>query len=136
VNFEEVKAFMKEVGWGFLATTNGDRASVRPVGGCGWFGKEFWCATGLKDAKTVDIEKVPHVEYCFADKEGKHIRLSGKCSVSTEKADKQELLDLLPVMKQYVGDADNPDYVVLRLKPERIRYMGSDEMQYKEVSLD
>ncbi len=136
MNFEELKSFMKQVGWGFLATTNGDRASVRPMGGGCWFGKEFWCATGLKDAKTADIKKAPYVEYCFADKEGKHVRLSGKCVVSTDRADKEKLLDFMPAMKQYVGDADNPDYVVLRLTPERIRYMGSDDMQYTEVSLD
>ena len=136
MNFDELKAFMKEAGWGFLATSNGERASVRPMGGCDWFGKEFWCATGLKDAKTADIKKVPDVEYCFAAKDGRHVRLAGKCTISTDKADKQELLDRMPSMKQYVGDADNPDYVVLRLRPERARYMSLDAMQYAEVSLD
>ncbi|MCD6328121.1 pyridoxamine 5'-phosphate oxidase family protein [bacterium] len=136
MNFEELKAFMKESHWGYLATTDGKRASVRPMSGCGWFGKEFWCATGMKDAKTDDIKKTPYVEYCFSDKEGRHVRLSGKCIISTEKADKQKLLDFMPILKQYVGDADSPDYIVLRLIPDSIRLMGPTDMKYTEVSLD
>ena len=136
MDFEGLKAVMKEARWGYLATTNGKRPGVRPMGGCGWFGKEFWCATGLKDSKTQDIKEVPYVEYCFSDKEGRHVRLFGKCEVSTDVEKKGKLLELHPVLKQYVGDANNPDYVVLILRPESVRFMDSEDMQYREVSLD
>ncbi|MBN1592135.1 MAG: pyridoxamine 5'-phosphate oxidase family protein [Candidatus Coatesbacteria bacterium] len=136
MNFDELKALMERARWGYLATTDGERPGVRPMGGCGWFGKEFWCATGMKDDKTQDIKKRPHIEYCFCDDKGMHVRLSGKCEISTDKDDKRKLLDFMPMLKDYVGDADNPDYIVLRLKPEKIRLMDMNSMKYEDVSID
>ena len=36
-----VKNFMKEVGWGFLATSDGIKVGVRPMGSCVWMDNEL-----------------------------------------------------------------------------------------------
>jgi len=35
MNMEDVKQLRKEVGWGFLGTTDGKKVGVRPMGGWG-----------------------------------------------------------------------------------------------------
>lgn len=135
MNLEEAKKVMKDADNGFLATTDGERAAVRPMGGWAWVGRELWCATGAKSSKVAEIKKKSHVEYCFADKNWKHVRISGPTSVSADNADKQKLYDLVPELKKYISDPKSPDYVVLRTRVEKIRYMGSADMEYTNVAL-
>ena len=45
MNMEDVKQLMKEVGWGFLGTTDGKTVGVRPMGGWAWMENELWCAS-------------------------------------------------------------------------------------------
>jgi hypothetical protein len=42
---EDVKKFMKEVGWGILATGGAAIVGARPMGGWAWKDSEFLCAT-------------------------------------------------------------------------------------------
>jgi len=45
MSLEIVKSFIKEVGWGVLATSDGNKVGARPMGSCVWMGNELWCAT-------------------------------------------------------------------------------------------
>lgn len=135
MNMKDVKAIMKSAGWGVMATTDGKRVGARPMGGWAWVGKELWCATGKPSDKVRQIEKVPHVEYCFTDKRGRHARIAGRCTVSTRLADKKKLLARVPALIKHVVSVDNPNYVVLRLKPTRVRAMASMSMKYDEVKV-
>ncbi|MBA7673478.1 hypothetical protein ES703_81676 [subsurface metagenome] len=73
MNIEEVKQFIKQVRWGFLATTDGQKVGVRPMGGLAWKDNEFLCATFASSDKVSQLGKVPHAEYCFCDSAGRHI---------------------------------------------------------------
>lgn len=135
MDMERVKALMKEVGSGFLATTDGDRAAVRPMGGWAWVESELWCATGLDSAKVADIRKRPHIEYCFMDPQGRHVRIAGRCSVSSELSDRKQLLDLVPGIAQHIQGAEDPNYAVLRLSVGSVRYWPGPDGNYVEVPL-
>jgi len=136
VSFEDVKRFMKEVGWGALATTDGQQVGVRPMGGWAWMGNELWCATGTSSDKIAQLRKVPHAEYCFCDKEGKHVRISGPCTISADNDDKLKLYETLPALKEHIQDPASPEYVVIRLRPERIRLMATPELGYQDIDLE
>ena len=135
MDMEQVKTLMKEVGSGFLATTDGERATVRPMGGWAWVEGQLWCATGLDSAKVADIHERPHIEYCFMKPDGAHIRVAGTCAVSTEQADKTRLLDLVPGIGQHIQGAEDPNYAVLRLTVESVRWFGGGARDYVEVAL-
>jgi len=70
MSFETVKNFMKEVGWGFLATSDGKKVGVRPIGSCVWMGSELWAATRAGSEKIAQLRKVPYAECCFSDRDG------------------------------------------------------------------
>jgi len=134
MQMDQVKEIMKEAGSGFLATTDGERASVRPMGGWAWVGDELWCAAGMDSAKVADIKKRPQVEYCFTDSQMRHIRISGECRVSTDNSDKARLLELVPGIAQHVQGPEDPNYGVLRLTSPRIRAADETGTGYQEVT--
>jgi uncharacterized pyridoxamine 5'-phosphate oxidase family protein len=135
MNLEMVKAFMKEVGWGFLATSDGTKVGVRPMGSCVWMDNELWCATSEGTEKTVQLRKIPYAEFCFCDKEGKHIRISGHCTISTNNDDKLRLYKAVPILKNYIKDPTVPHYLVIRMKPDRIRLMAEAGKGYEDIDI-
>lgn len=131
-DMNEVKALMKEAGWGDMATSDGKVVDVRPMGGWAWVRGELWCATADFTDKVSHLKKVPYAAWCFSLPEGKHVRINGPCTVSTNQDDKDILYAACPIIKDHIPDPKVPEYVVLRLKPERIRIMKPD-MSYDEV---
>jgi uncharacterized pyridoxamine 5'-phosphate oxidase family protein len=135
MNFETVKNFMKEVGWGFLATTDGNKVGIRPMGSCVWMGSELWGATTDGTEKILQLRKVPYAEYCFSDGKGKHVRIAGSCTISNNNDDKLKLYEAVPVLKKYIKDPVEPEYIVIRMKPDRIRLMAEAGKGYEDIEL-
>lgn len=135
MSMEQVKALMKAVGWGVLATTDGETVGVRPMGGWAWFDKELWCATMKSSDKVLQLGKVPHAEYCFGTQEGRHVRISGPCAVSTDNVEKKKLYDAVPALREHIQDPAALEYVVIKMKVERVRLMNSPFMEYTAVEV-
>jgi len=135
MSLEIVKSFIKEVGWGFLATSDSNKVGVRPMGSCVWMGNELWCATTDSSEKIKQLRKVPYAEYCFSDREGKHVRIAGSCTISTNNDDKLKLYEAVPSLKKYFKDPSEPTYVVIRMKPERIRFMAQAGTRYDDIAI-
>ena len=135
MTFEQVKQFIKEVHFGFLATTDGRKVGVRPMGGLAWKDSSLLCATFSESDKVAQLQKVPYAEYCFCDSTGKHVRIAGPCTVSSDSAEKLWLYKAVPVLKDYISDPTSPDYVVIKMTPDNIRAMESTDMKYSQVKL-
>jgi general stress protein 26 len=135
MNLEELKQFIKDVRWGFLATTDGRIVAVRPIGAIAWKDNKFLCATGASSDKVAQLRKVPYAEYCFSDSTGRHVRIAGPCSISTDNAEKLWLYKALPSLKEHVSDPASPDYVIIKMTPDNIRAMESTDMKYTQVKL-
>ncbi len=135
MNLEDVKKFMKEVGWGILATGDGAAVGARPMGGWAWKENELWCATGESSDKIAQLRKVPHAEYCFCDPTGKHIRIAGPCTISTDNQEKLWLYKQVPALKEYIPDPAAPGYVVIKMTPDNIRCMESTDLKYTQIEL-
>ena len=133
MSLEMVKSLMKEVVWGFLATTDGNKVGVRPIGSCIWMGNELWAATTEGTDKIMQLRKVPNAEYCFIDKDGKHVRIEGSCTISTNNDDKLKLYEAVPILKNYIKDPAEPKYLVIRMKPIRIRFMAQVGTSYQDI---
>ncbi len=135
MNLEELKQFIKQVGWGFFATTDGRKVGVRPMAGLVWKDNHLLSATFSKSDKVAQLTKVPYAEYCFCDSTGKHVRIAGPCSISTDNAEKLWLYNAIPELKDYISDPASPDYVVIKMSPDNIRCMESADMKYTQVKL-
>ena len=135
MTFDELKEFMKQVGWGALATSDGKTVGVRPMSGWAWFENELWCATWSKSDKVMQLEKNPFAEYCFCSTEGKHVRIAGNCQISNDNDEKMQLFKANPVLAQHIEDPASPEYVVIKMRTEKIRVMNTTDLAYTDIDL-
>ncbi len=135
MTFEELKQFTKQVGWGYLATTDGKKVGVRPMGGLAWKDNLLLCATFKPCDKVSQLERVPYGEYCFCDSAGKHVRIAGKCTISTNNDEKLWLYKQCPELAKYFPDPAMPEYVIIKMTPDNVRVMSGTDMTYQQVKL-
>jgi general stress protein 26 len=126
MDMEEARTFMKEVGWGDLATSDGKVVGVRPMGALLWVEGELWTATGAASDKVKQLEMVPYAEYCFSNAQGRHLRIAGRCVISAGDADKKKMYGEVTGLAGHVEGPTTPDWVVIRMTPERVRMMKED----------
>ena len=134
MNLEDVKNFITQVKWGTLATSDGRKVGARPMAGLAWNQNQLWCASGVATDKVAQLKRVPHAEYCFCDASGKHVRIAGPCTISTDNAEKLWLYNAVPDLKNHINDPLAPDYVVIKMTPDNIRTMNPD-FTYHQVEI-
>ena len=61
------------------------------------------------------------------------VRLTGVAEVVTERPLLQEIWDANPLMRQFLGSLDNPQLIVYRIRPVRVRFMQEWALEYHEV---
>ena len=119
-----------------LATLDGDQPRLRPVSPVRTDGFTVYVANLRHYGKTGEIEANPKVELCYLDGEHNQVRITGKADVVTDQALLQEIWDANPLLRHYLGEVNNPDLVVYRLVPSRVRYMREWALEYHEVPVD
>lgn len=133
---ERLQTLMQQAVFGFLATTDGERPTVRPMIAWTWADGELWCATGADSDKCLDIGSHPRVEYCFMNSDMQHARIEGPCRVDASLPAKQRFLALRPELEDHFGAADSPYWVVLRLDVSAARMTRHSYSDYGPVRLD
>ena len=89
---------------------------------------ELWCASMKSTDKISQLQTVNYAEYCFCTKEAKHVRIAGFCDISSDNDEKLRLYNANPILKDHINDPASPDYVVIKLKPDRIRMMEAADL--------
>ncbi len=118
-----------------LATMDGDQPRVRPVSPVKTDGFTIYVANLRPYHKTAELEANPKVELCYLSPDHDQIRLTGVAEVVTDRALLQEIWDGNPLLRHYLGAIDNPDLVVYRIVPMRVRFMREWALEYHEVPL-
>ena len=85
--------------------------------------------------KTAEIAANPRVELCYLDDRHDQVRITGVAEVVTERTLLQEIWDANPLLRQYLGSLDNPDLIVYRIRPNRVRFMREWALEYHDVPL-
>jgi general stress protein 26 len=116
-----------------LATIDGDQPRVRPVSPVRTDGFTVYVANLRSYHKTIEIAANPHVELCYLDEHHDQVRISGVAEVVTNRVVLQEIWDSNPLLRQYLGSLDNPELVLYRIRPRRVRFMQEWALHYHEV---
>jgi general stress protein 26 len=119
----------------FLATIDGDRPRVRPVSPVRIDSFTVYVANLRGYHKTQEIEANPRVELCYLDGDHDQVRITGIAEVVTDLTLLQEIWDGNPLLRSYLGTIDNPELIVYRVTPERVRFMKEWALEYHEVPL-
>jgi general stress protein 26 len=107
----------------YLATIDGDQPRVRPVSPVRTDGFTVYVANLRSYHKTAEIGANPRVELCYLDDHHNQVRITGVAEVVTDRQLLQEVWDSNPLLRQYLGSLDNPELILYRIRPGRVRYM-------------
>jgi general stress protein 26 len=118
-----------------LATVDGDQPRLRPVSPVRTDGFTVYVANLRSYHKTLELAANPKAELCYLDEGHNQVRITAVAEVVTDRALLQEIWNDNPLLRQYLGSIDNPELIVYRMKPMRVRYMREWALEYHEVPL-
>ena len=120
----------------FLATVDGDRPRLRPVSPVRTDGFTVYVANLKSYHKTGEIEANPNVELAYLSADHDQVRISGRAEAVTDRRLLREIWDANPLLRHYLGSLENPDLIVYRILPERVRFMREWSLEYHDVPID
>jgi general stress protein 26 len=120
----------------YLASMDGDQPRLRPVSPVRTDGFTVYVANLRSYHKTQEIAANPKVELCYLDDHHDQVRITGVAEVLVEAGLLQAIWDANPLLRQYLGRVDNPELIVYRIRPTRVRYMQEWALEYHEVALE
>lgn len=133
--FELATAVVRADRFPHLASIDGDRPRVRPVSPVRTDGFTVYVANLRGYHKTGEIAANPNVELCYLDDHHDQVRIAGVAEVVTDRALLGEIWDENPLLRNYLGSIDNPELVVYRITPAKVRYMKEWALEYQDVPL-
>ena len=126
---------MKSARFPMLASIDGDQPRLRPVSPVRTDGFTIYVANLRAYHKTGEIAANPKVELCYLDDHHNQVRITGVADVLTERPLLEEIWNTNPLLRQYFGSIDNPQLIIYRIRPNRVRYMVEWALEYYEVAL-
>ena len=118
-----------------MATIDGDQPRLRPVSPVRNDGFTIYVASLRSSNKTAEIEASPHVELAYLDEGHDQVRITGTAELVTDAATRQSIWDENPLLRQFLGTIDNPEFTLYRVVPERVRFMREWALEYYEVPI-
>lgn len=85
--------------------------------------------------KTEEIAANPAVELAYLAPGHDQIRISGRAENVTDPSLVDEIWAANPLLRQYLGSPENPEFILYRIVPERVRFMREWALEYHEVPL-
>ena len=128
-------ALVKKIKFPLLATLDENQPRVRPVSPVRTEGFTVYVANLKSYGKTLEIEKNPKVELCYLDEDHNQVRITGEATVVVDRKILEEIWDSNRLLQHYLGTIDNPELIVYKIVPSRVRFMLEWALKYYEVPL-
>jgi len=128
-------ATMKAAKFPMLATVDGDQPRLRPVSPVRTEGFVVYVANLRRYGKTRELEANPKAELCYTDDAHHQVRITSQAEIVTERPLLEEIWAASPLLRAYLGSIDNPELIIYRFVPSRVRYMREWALEYFEVPL-
>ncbi len=118
-----------------LATIDGDQPRLRPVSPVKTDGFTVYIANLRNYGKTAEIAANPKVELCYMSPSHDQVRITGIAEVLEDEGEIKAIWDSNALLRQYLGSVENPQLIIYRVQPERVRFMREWALEYQEVPL-
>lgn len=127
---------VKKVKFPMLATIDGTQARVRPVSPVRTDGFTVYVANLKSYGKTEEIALNPAVELCYLDEDHNQVRITGTAEVVKDRKLLEEIWNANRLLQHYLGSIDNPQLIVYKIVPNRVRFMLEWALNYYEVAIN
>lgn len=128
-------ATMKSAKFPVLATDDGGQPRVRPVSPVRTDGFTVYVANLRRYGKTAELAANPRAELCYVDDGHNQVRITATAELLEDPVLRREIWDANPLLRAYLRDIDNPELILYRFVPQRVRYMKEWALEYHEVPL-
>lgn len=118
-----------------LATLDGDQPRTRPVSPVRTERFTVYVASLRSSGKTAELEANPKVELCYCTKDHDQVRITGRAELVTDPGVRQSIWDTNPLLRAYLKSVENPEFMLYRITPLRVRFMREWALEYTEVPL-
>lgn len=118
-----------------LATADGDQPRLRPVSPVKTDRFTVYVANLRQYGKTAEIAANPRVELCYLDPDHDQVRITGRAEVLDDAEQIEEIWKSNPLLRKYLGTPDNPELIIYKIVPERVRFMREWALEYHEVEI-
>jgi general stress protein 26 len=133
---ELAQAVMLAAKFPMLASIDGDQPRLRPVSPVRTDGFTVYVANLRGYHKTDEIAANPRVELCYLDAKHDQVRITGVAEVLDDRPMLEQIWAANPLLRNYLGSLDNPNLIIYRIRPDRVRFMREWALDYHEVPLD
>lgn len=133
---DEAIDIVRDAGFGFFATVEGDKPRVRPM--MPYLSEEGELLLALLGrSRTIpQIKANPNVEICFVDRKMWYCRVSGTASISDDIAKKQIVFENVPMLRQYFAGPEDPNYHLAVIQIKSIEAMTPHGRAPEQISLN
>lgn len=135
MSLDQVKDIIADAGMAYLATDDNGQPRVRPMMALWSDDNTILTSTFAVARKMKQIQENPKVEACFVNKRLDHCRIEGRIAISDDKPKKKMLFMKVPILRQFFPSSDDPNFVLLEIKPSKIEMMMIGQRGYTEVQL-
>lgn len=118
-----------------LATMDGDQPRLRPVSPVKSEGFTIHIANLRPYGKTCEIAGNPKVELCYLAPNHDQVRITGIATTVTDRVELESIWNANPLLRSYLGSIDNPDLILYRITPKRVRFMREWALAYHELTV-
>ena len=108
---------------------------VRPVSPVRVDGFTIYVANLRRYGKTRELSANPRCELCYLDERHDQVRITGEAEIVVDAATLHAIWESNPLLRKYLGTPDNPELIIYRIRPGRVRFMREWALDYVEVPL-
>ena len=126
-------ATMASAKFPMLATMDEDQPRLRPVSPVRNDGFTVYIANLRSYSKTREIAANAKVELCYLADNHDQVRITGIASILTDRGLLESIWNANPLLRSYLGSIDNPQLILYRVTPIRVRFMREWALEYFEV---
>jgi general stress protein 26 len=128
-------ATMRDAKFPMVASLDGDQPRVRPVSPVRNVDFVVYVASLRSSHKTGELEANARVELCYLSDGHDQVRITGVAEVVTDRPLLQDIWDTNPLLRMFLGTIDNPEFVLYKVTPSRVRFMREWALDYHEVAI-
>ena len=128
-----VLEIMREAKFPMFATLDGDQVRVRPVSPVKTVDFTVYVASLRSSHKTGELERYAKIELCYMSERHDQVRITGTAELVADRNVREEIWKENPLLRSFLGTIDNPEFVLYRIDPHRVRFMREWALDYHDV---
>jgi len=118
-----------------FASVDRDQPRLRPVSPVKTEEFTVFVASMRSSGKTEELERNSKVELCYLSEGHDQVRITGVAELVTDPGVRQQIWDENPLLRAYLKSIENPEFVLYKVAPQRVRFMREWALEYQEVPL-